>query len=409
MNRHITALALGINCGLVYALLGSTLTVYLDDNRISLALIGLLSLRMFPYSLKPLWSPLIDNFHIKLFRKDFGQRKAWLVTSQCILILCIMALGAINVQKYINVFFCIAALIAFVSATSDIALDGYRIELFEGSDISKGSFFTVLGFRAGLFVSGAFGLYLAALYPWQVVFFLMGIFLIPGLIIIILSKDNRIAIDDYPKLKFRSWIKHNLTQAIHTLFKLDKIIFVLLLLGFYKVSDAYLDTMLMPFLTQVGFSKTDIAQAKTIGIITGVIGNFVGVKTISKLGMRWNLLGAEILAAITNLLFLLLICFNPNNLLLYVINGIESFCGGICNIALMSYMSSMCINKKFTASHFAILTSVSIIFRTLLSGTSGWVVVQTSWIQFFIISALLSLPSILCIYLLFFKNKKSLL
>ncbi|NRA73369.1 MAG: MFS transporter [Rickettsiales bacterium] len=407
INRYITAISLGFNSGLIYAFLGSTLTAYLDDHQISLVLIGLLSWRMFPYSLKPLWAPIVDNLHIKLFRRSFGQRKTWLISAQCMLIVCLVILGLIDVSSYFLLFLCVTVLTSFVAATSDIALEGYRIELFKGASINKGSSFNILGFRVGLFVSGALGLYLAALYPWHVVFLLMAVFLVPGVLIISLSKDNRFLENEATKIKFKVWIKQNFTEALTTLFKLDKIAYVILLLGFYKVSDGYLDTMLLPFLNDIGFNKSEVAYAKTVGIITGVVGNFVGVKVINKLGMGWSLLGAEALASITNLLFLLLIAWSNNNGLLYTINAVESFCGGICNITLMSYMCSMCTNKRFTASHFAILTSVSIIFRTLLSGTSGWIVMEAGWKYFFIISSALSFPSIICVYFLFFKNKKN--
>ena len=406
INKYITALALGFNSGLVYALLGSTLTAYLDDNRISLVLVGFLSLRMMPYSFKPAWSPFVDNLRIKLFRKNFGQRKAWLIASQIVIILCMMLLGLVNVQQHLNIFFYITLLIAFMGATSDIALQGYRIELFEEGSEHKGNSYVVLGFRIGLFISGSFALYLAAIYAWKVIFFLMGLFLIPSLLVISLSIDKRIVKEERSTLRFKFWIKENFIKAIGTLLKLDKIIYIVFLLGFYKVSDAFIDTMLLPFLTQVGFLKADIANTKLIGIITGIIGTFAGVKIISKVGMIWSLLSAEILSAITNLLFLFLIYFEQNKMLLYVVNGIESFCGGIANIVLISYMSSMCTNKKFTASHFAWLNAFSIIFRILLSSASGWAVVEMGWSQFFIISALLSLPSVLCIYFIFFRNKK---
>jgi PAT family beta-lactamase induction signal transducer AmpG len=234
----------------------------------------------------------------------------------------------------------------------------------------------------------------------------MGAFLVPSLLVICFSKDNRIVAEEHSALRFRFWIKENFIKAIAILFKRKKIIYIVFLLGFYKVSDAYVDTMLIPFLTQVGFYKVNIATAKMIGIITGILGTFVGVKIIHKVGMMWSLLSAEILAAITNLLFLFLIYFEKNKTLLYVINGAESFFGGIANIVLISYMSSMCNNKKFIASHYALLASFSIVFRVLLSSTSGWLVVEMGWLQFFIISALLSTPSLLCMYFIFFRNKK---
>jgi PAT family beta-lactamase induction signal transducer AmpG len=294
-----------------------------------------------------------------------------------------------------------------MGASSDVALDGYRIELFENESASKANALTIFGFRIGLFISGSIGLYLAVIYPWPIVFLLMGIFLIPGLIVIFLSADDRILPQGRSGEGIKLWFRDNFIYAIHSLFIRKKIFYILLLIGFYKVSDGYLDTMLLPFLDQMGFSKLDVANAKAIGIVTGIAGNFLGVKIIHKFGMHLGLLGAEVFASISNLFFLFLVYFGKSDMLLFILNGTESFFSGISNIVLMSYMSSMCNNKKFTASHFAILTSFSMIFRTLLSCTSGLVVIQAGWQSFFITSALLSIPSLLCIYFLFFRNKRT--
>ncbi|CAL7960112.1 MFS transporter, PAT family, beta-lactamase induction signal transducer AmpG [Alphaproteobacteria bacterium] len=406
IHKYITALALGVSSGLVYALLTSTLTAYLGDCGVSLVAIGLLSLRTIPYSFKFLWSPFVDNLHVRPFPKAFGQRKTWLITAQCILIVCVMVLGFIDVKHHILLFCALSLFIASMSATSDIALEGYRIELFtKTSELSCGSSLTALGFRVGLIISGAFGLYLASVYPWRTVFLCMGICLIPSLLVICLSNDERVINTQYSIKEFKLWFRENFIQAFITFAKLDKVWYTLLLVASYKVSDAYLGTMLIPFLTSVAFSKGEIAiAAKTIGITSAVIGTVVGGYYVNKLGVRWSLLTAEFLAAITNLLFILLVYFGHDNILLGVINGIENFAGGISNIVFIFYISSLCKNKKFTASHFAILISISAVTRTLLSGTSGWVVAEMGWMQFFIISALLSLPTFLCIYALYFKK-----
>jgi PAT family beta-lactamase induction signal transducer AmpG len=287
-----------------------------------------------------------------------------------------------------------------MGATSDIALHGYRIELFEKGMMSKGSSFNVLGFRLGLFISGSCGLYCANLYSWPSVFLLIGACLVPGMIVIGLSKDNRILREDKTRKGLLFWAKDNFVQSIITLFRQDKIVYVLLLLGFYKVSDGYLDAMFIPFSRQMGFSQEDVATARAVGIFTGVIGNFIGVKVIERIGMKLSLLTAEAFAATTNLLFILLIYLEQSTCLYLSISGVESFFSGISNIVLLSYISSICSNKKFTASHFAILTSFSMILRTLLSGASGWVAIQTGWVQFFVISSMLSIPAILCMYFL---------
>jgi PAT family beta-lactamase induction signal transducer AmpG len=407
LPKFLIALILGLNSGLTYALLGSSFTAYLKDNDVNLVMIGFLSLRMLPYSFKYLWSPFIDSVNLKIFSNDFGQRKSWLITCQVLLIIFIASLGLSSIKKHFYLVCFITFFTAFLAASYDIAMEAYRIELFAKKELNRGTFFNVLGFRMGLIISGAGSLYLSTFLAWNIIFFIIALLIIPCLIITLVIDDRKIITKDFALKNFKIWFKQNFIQPFITLFTLKNFYLIALIISFYKLSDGYMDTMLLPFLIDIGYSKLEIATvSKTFGTAATVLGTAFGSFIISKFNIMSNLLVAELFAASTNLLFIILIKIPHNFNTFLIINCIESFVSGICNILLICYMSSWC-DRRFTATHYAILISISGIVRAILSSTSGWTAVNVGWTNFFIISSLLSLPSIICIIYWIKGNKSS--
>jgi PAT family beta-lactamase induction signal transducer AmpG len=404
MKRNLlTALFLGINSGLIYALLGSTMTAYLTDMKIELVTIGFLTLRMMPYSLKYLWAPTVDSLKVDFFPAHFGQRKSWIISMQILLIMLIASLGFLDASLNLTAFFCMVLLTAFVAATYDIAMDAYRIELFKKAANSQGNSFVMLGWRIGLITSAAFGLYLSAFVSWKWVFMILAAFIFPCIAVVYFSEETR-AFKSSPKtFRMKTWFKEHFVQPFKSFVKLPEFYMIILLIAFYKMSDGYLDAMLIPFLREIGFSKTEIATlSNATAIIASICGTFVGAYLFDKYNIIKVLFGAEVLAAATNLLFIILAHAGSIPELLVPIAFLESFCSGICNVVLICYMSSLC-QHKFTATHYAILISISGFSRTLMSSSSGLVASCLGWEQFFIISTLLSIPSLICIS--YFLNK----
>ncbi len=371
-------------------------------------MIGFLSLRTIPYSFKYLWSPFVDTMHIKIFPRDFGQRKSWLVATQICLILSIIAMGIIDIKTHLYLVCFLSFVTAFLAATYDIAMEAYRIEILKTDKSADVNSFTVLGFRIGFLISGAFGLYLSAFVEWKWVFITIASCMIPCMLVVFYSTDNRKHTPMH-YTNFGHWFKKNITTPFLLLFRMPNFYLIVPILSFYKLSDGYVDTMLIPFLLETGFSKLDIAGiSRTIGMVSTIAGTFAGGYLIKKFSLLKNLLIAEFLAGATNLLFVSLVANHGNKELLTAVVCIENFCAGICNIALISYMSSLCRYSKFTATHYAILISISGLSRAVLGSTSGIVAVEAGWVNFFIISALLSLPSIICVMLLKSKHQPSL-
>jgi PAT family beta-lactamase induction signal transducer AmpG len=408
LRRLATALTLGVNSGIVYAFLVSTTTAYLKDSGLPLTVIGFFSISTMPFSLKYFWSPFLDNYKLKLLPVNFGQRKSWILVMQFFLFLSIASFGFIDITKNMSWALALLVLIGFLGATSDISLEAYRIELFSKKESGMGYSLVVYGFRIGFIISGIFGLWLSSKLPWKDVFIVIAAFILPCMVIIAISPDKKILQKNSRILSYKKWVLFYFWEPIKEFTKLPNFMFVLLVIAFYKVSDAYLDSMSLPFLMDIGFSKSEIAGiAKTCSMFGAIVGTLIGGILITKLELKINLLLAETLAAITNLQFLIFLKVEKSLMILGVINFIESLSYGISNITLITYMSSLC-SKKFTATHYAILISISAFSKGLLSPTSGFVAENFGWQNFFVISSMFSIPSIFCIYLLYWhKNNRA--
>lgn len=401
------ATILGTNSGLCYAFLVSTLTAYLADNNISLAMIGYLSLRTLPYSFKFLWAPLVDNLPIFAFARRFGQRKSWLISMQVCLIISLITIAMIDINDHLYLVCAISFFTAFLAATYDIAMDAYRINMSKSLDNNYINSFVVLGFRIGFIISGAICLFLSSIIAWKWVFILIAAAILACMITIIFSPFENDPIN-IPNNNVKNWFKSNVAVPFALLFRMPKFYLIIMVITFYKVSDGYVDNMLIPFLLKMNYSLTDIATiSKTIGIGATIIGSFAGAALIRRFSLIKNLIVAEFLAASTNLLFISLVTSETSKSLLTLVICVENFCAGISNIALITYMSSICKHQKFTATHYAILVSISGLCRSLLGSTSGLVASEVGWVNFFVISSLLSIPSLVCLIILRQNNLKN--
>ena len=401
IQKLITALIIGLNSGITFTFLVTTTVAYFKDAGLSLAMIGFFSIKTLPFSFKYFWSPFADNYKLKLFPTRFGQRKSWMLLMQAFLFILVASFGFIDVNQHTLFVLILLLLIGFLGAIYDTSLEAYRIELFSKKETGIGNGFVVYGFRIGFIISGIFALYLSTIIAWKYVFIVLALFILPCMIIICLSHDERVIAEKTHKLNYKEWLVSHFIKPVKEFLKIPKFTLILLTIAFYKVGDAYLDGMSIPFLLDIGFSKNEIAGiAKTFGMIGTIIGTFLGGILITKLKFRINLLLSEVLAGLTNLQFLIFLKIQKNLIVLGTINFIENLSYGLSNITLITYMSSFC-NRKFTATHYAILISISQLSRSLLSPTSGIVAENFGWQNFFIISTLFSIPSISCIYLLY--------
>lgn len=404
-KQSFIATTLGINSGLCYAFLVSTFTAYLVDLHINLAMIGFLSLRTIPYSFKFLWAPIVDSFVFARLAR-YGKRRSWLIFAQMLLILTLLSMSFIDAKDNVYLITTLTFVMSFIAATYDIAMESYRISLGKDGDDAHVNSLVILGFRLGFIISGALCLYLSSFIDWAWVFRLIALAIFCCMLIIITTAEESAVTSS--ELSTKNWFKNNVLVPFGLLFRIPNFALVLLVISFYKVSDGYVDNMLVPFLFEMGYSKADIAGiSKTVGLVATILGTFAGAVMIRHFALLKNLLIAELLAASTNLLFIILISPATDDKLLTLVIMIENFCAGISNIALITYMSSICKHAKFTATHFAILVSISGLLRAILGSSSGFIVTEFGWMKFFMISSALSIPSLLCLLLLRLRNKKN--
>lgn len=414
-KRMISMLLFGFSSGFPLPLVFGTLSFLLKDYGIAYASIGAISLVKIPYSLKWLWSPVVDNVKIPLLYK-IGRRRSWAIITQILLGLSIFLMSTVNPQQNLSLLAVFAFITSFLSATQDIILDAYRVESFntEPEKLSSGVAVFVLGYRLGLIFSGAGAVYLASKLSWSTVYIIMSFGIIIGMIAVVFSKE---AIKyEYKTLSLnikniKTFFNNSLINPFVNFIKNEKWFWILAFIFTYRLSDSYFGPMSNPFYDDLGFTKEEIAfVTKIYSIIMTIIGGLLGGVIVLKLGMRKSLLIFGFTQCITTMLFSVQAYYGHNLPLFMVIVALDYLSSGLATTAFVAYISSLC-NKLYTATQYALLSSVMSLSRDLFSATSGVVYEYAEnifptygWVVFFIISGLMSLPSI---FIILFCLKKS--
>jgi PAT family beta-lactamase induction signal transducer AmpG len=411
IDKKLTAFGIGASSGLAFALITSTFTAFLYEEGFSLAAIGWLSLRLLPYSLKYFCAPLVDIATHYISKGILRRYKMWMLLMQLVMIITLIEMATLSYfTGYTNLICGFSVIFAFAASFYDIALEAYRIELFRGSNATIGNSFVVSGFRFGLLFSGAFALYVSSFYGWHGAFLMVAAAILCCSLVLSLSssydEDNEIHVINKIKVSGSNFIYSQYWWPIKKLLIKPNALLIMMLIAFYKVSDSFLDTMMPVFLLEIGFSKQDIAVVvKSVAIFAFLLGTAVGAYLLHSIKISIVLILCESLAAITNLLFILLFYFGADNFTLLWINFFEVFCSAMCNLAIISFMSSLC-SRRFTLVQFAFLQSISSIMRLFFGAISGKLATILGWNFFFIFSSMLSMPALICIIMLA-KSKDS--
>lgn len=411
--------AFGFASGFPFLLVFSTLSLWLKEEGVSLAAIGAFSLVKLPYSLKWLWSPFVDKIKLPLLW-HMGRRKSWSLLMQIFVFLSIVLMATTNPINHRFLMLVYAVMVSFSSATLDIVLDAYRVERFneEPQNQAAAAAVFVLGYRFGLIFSGAGALWLAEYVSWNSVYFLMSLGSVVGFITIMLVKepvtDFKYSVTNEKLINVREFFKTSVIAPFKDFLQHKNWYLILLLIFFYRMGDAYVAPMYLPFYSDMGFSKTEIAYiTKIYGMISAIVGGLVGGIMLNKIKILKGLYICGFLQGITTLFFSIQAEVGYNTNLLTVIIALENFTSGMATAALVAYISSLC-NVMYTATQFALLSSAMSLARDLFSATSGFLAQNVSWFMFFAISSMFCLPGILCVYLvtrsnnekMFVKNKK---
>ena len=396
---------MGITSGIPLYLILSTLFIWLTRENIDISTIGLFALTQIPWSVKFLWAPIIDNFRIPFLHRFLGQRKAWLFIIQINLILFIILLGYSNPTENLKLTALLALIISFFSASQDVVIDAYRIEILNDDSQGAGAAMTQFGYRVGGLFAGAGSLYLTVIFSWEYVFLTISIiffFLMVFIIFIIPSSNSHIASKKNLIEPFREFLFRN---------SISKVSLIFLFIFFFKFGDVIAGVMANPFYVKIGFSNIEIANAsKVFGVIMTILGVFIGGYFVKIFGILKSLLISGFFQVFSNLLYVLLNYMGPELSYLFLTVAGENFSGGLGSAAFVAYLSSLC-NRKYTGTQYALLSSIMGLARAVLSSPSGYLVEYIGWSKFFIISTFFGLPSIIILFWMFkmfpLKDQKS--
>jgi PAT family beta-lactamase induction signal transducer AmpG len=387
-SRKMAALLLlGFSEGLPFFLTGNTLKAWMTVEKVDLAAIGLFSLVAVPYSFKFIWAPLLDRFTLPFL----GRRRGWLIVIQVALLIAIAFMALQQPKQALQLLAINAVVIAFFSATQDIVADAYRTDVLHELEMGAGAAVFVLGYRMAMLLTGSLALILADRIPWSSVYLLMAASMAIGIFGTLLAPEpKRISppetLADAVILAFGEFFQRKgVLQAF----------LVLLFILFYKLGDAFLSSMATPFLLQTGFTLSDIGIIQTgMGIIASIVGALVGGAILSKIGINRSLWVFGILQALSNLAYFFLAQLGKNYQFLVITINVENFCGGLGTTAFAAFMMSQC-NPRFSATQFALLSSIMAVSRDILVAPAGGLAKSTGWSMFFLISIVAALPGLL--------------
>ncbi|OIQ96876.1 muropeptide transporter [mine drainage metagenome] len=389
-KRMLICVFTGFSSGLPLYFLISLLPAWLRSEGVNLKAIGLFALISLPFTWKFLWAPLFDRYTPPL-----GRRRGWLLISQILLLCSIPLFGVLNPVLDIWSIAYLAAVVAFFSASQDIVLDAYRRELLLDIELGLGNVIHVNAYKIAGLVPGSLSLILADYMPWHSVFLITALFMLPGLAMTIFVKEPALK-DGAPKT-----LRAAVTEPFHEFISRHgwrSAMLVLSFIFFYKLGDSMATALATPFYLDMGFSKTEIGLiAKNAGLWPSVIGGLLGGVWMVKLGINRALwvFGAVQMLAILG--FAWLAVAGHSLLVLGIAIGAEAFGVGLGTAAFVAYIAHT-THPLYTATQFALFTSLAAVPRTIANAATGYLVDDLGWRNFFIFCFLAAIPGMLLLF-----------
>jgi PAT family beta-lactamase induction signal transducer AmpG len=402
--RLVAVLLMGFSSGLPLALTFGTLSYWLAELGVSLTAIGLFGLVRASYSLKFLWSPLIDRLPIPILTRLLGRRRSWALTIQFLLVLAILGLGLTDPKHDPAMTALAAVIVAFLSASQDIVIDAYRIELLRPEEQGAGAAATQWGYRFGMLASGAGALYAASLGGWPVAYAAMAGLMLVGMLTVWLTPEPG-GIAPPEKLpganaaaRVEAWLKRAVVAPFFDMFArlgAGQLVAIVLFIVLYKFGDALAGSMANPLYVQIGFTKVEVA---TVAKVYGVIATLGGVALGGVLVLRWGVFAALLvcggLQALSNLLYVAQLWAGHDVAMLALTIGAENLTGGMASSAFVAYLSGLC-SRDFTATQYALLSSLATVGLNVLAASGGYLAQTLGWAPFFVLSTFFCAPGLL--------------
>jgi MFS transporter, PAT family, beta-lactamase induction signal transducer AmpG len=437
-RRMLRILLLGIISGFPWVLIGSALNLWLKENDLSRTTIGWAGLIFAVYAVNFLWAPLIDRLHLPVLSKKIGHRKSWIILMQLIIFISLLLWSLLDPAKNLWLVIAVGLGIAISSATQDITIDALRIEqigINEKELVSAGAAVAVVGWWTGYKIGGFISLVSADILQkqglenyWQISFAVLSLIVLLcciGLFFIpeknskekinfqnIIDKKiiNKIGVSNILSRSF-AWLYGTVIEPLLSFFKKNTVNVALAILGFvflFKIGEAFLGRMSLVFYKEIGFSKTDIAlYSKAIGWLTTVTFTLLGGLFAARMGLVKAMFVSGVFMASTNILFSVLAWVGSSKILFAFTVLIDDLSSAFATVAFVGFISSL-VDRNYTATQYALLASIGTAGRTVFASSSGMMVdwLNGNWIIFFIITALMVIPSL--IFLLLIKSKLNL-
>jgi len=431
-RRMLRILLLGIMSGFPWVLIGSALSLWLKENDLSRTTIGWAGLIFGVYAINFLWAPLIDRLHLPFLSKKIGHRKSWIILMQMIIFISLLVWSFLDPSKNLWLVIAVGLGIAISSATQDITIDALRIEqIGEGEKdlLSAGAAISVVGWWTGYKIGGLVSLISADMLQkqgienyWQISFLILStIITLCSVALLFVPEKNstnkmelqnladkkildKIGSSNY-FVKMFAWFYGTVVNPLLSFFKKNTLSVALAILGFvflFKIGEAFLGRMSLVFYKEIGFSKTDIAlYSKGIGWLTTVMFTLLGGLFAVRMGLVKAMFVSGILMALTNVMFSVLAWFGNSEILFAFTVLIDDLAAAFATVAFVGFISAL-VDRTYTATQYALLASIGTAGRTLFASSSGMMVdwLNGNWIIFFIITALMVIPSLVCLFLI---------
>lgn len=413
--RVLGMLFLGFSAGLPLLLVGGTFTAWLGDLGIELAAIGFLSWVGMAHSIKVLWAPIVDRLPLPILSSVFGRRRAWMLAAQVAVAISLLGMGITDPREQLWLVAVWAVIAAFGSATQDVAIDAYRVEAAPTTHQAAMAATYVTGYRVAILVAGAGALHIADFGSWSLAYSMMGAFMAVGMITTLVSREP-ISDPDRKTPGSEEKVIRYLAETTHTGTKQRLIawfigavicpftdffqrygkaaIVILFFVSTFRISDIFMGVMANPFYLDLGFTKGEIANiAAAFGLAMTLIGAALGGLLVARFGIAIMLIFTAFMAPVTNLTFAWLATLGPETYGLVAAIVADNVTGGLSISVFIAYLSSL-TNTSYTATQYALFSSLMTLPGQFAGGFTGVVAENTGWVGFFLITAMLGVPAI---------------
>ncbi|GLS26785.1 AmpG family muropeptide MFS transporter [Marinibactrum halimedae] len=410
---------LGFSAGLPLLLVFSTLTAWLSDYGVSKTAIGFFAWVGITYSVKVFWSPIVDRLHIPFLGTFLGRRRSWILVAQLFIAVSLALMSQANPESDLMLIALLALAVAFSSATQDLSIDAYRVEAATVDLQAAMSATYVFGYRLAMLVAGAGAFFIADWFSWSIAYLSMALFMGVGVVTVLVIKEPlkmrateedaahrllekrfNLTVEEQEMhrwQRFKVWFGDAVICPFLDFFQRNGTwaIFILIFIGVFRLSDITMGIMANPFYLDVGFTKSEIA---TVGKIYGfgmtMFGTFVAGIVVAKIGVFRPLFIAAIMVVATNILFAYLAYTGPSLLWLTIVISADNLSGGLANACFIAYLAGL-TNRHYTATQYALFSSLMTLPGKFLSGFGGVVVDSLGFVPFFLYAAVIGIPAIL--------------